>query len=232
MKEMRSRNIRSIVGSLFFICATVFYFFSSAETMVNFNTQSLWALCIILPSILWMCIWGIGFFNSVLFYAGFGMLLYEGRIIDPNYIIELMLTLSLMAIGLIIIGSIGKKPPEEAVFNKKRKYLEQDSFKYSAVFLPSNAANYSKNITGGTAKSYFCTSAYDISEAIIKNNAEIMLACGFGRLILVIPENSKIVLNSSASFGHIINRTKINGSSVNTISIKAKATFGEIIIKN
>lgn len=231
MKELRSANLRSVSGGLFFVSATIFFMLSTMG-ITEFNINSLWVLALILPSIVFMFAFGVGFLNSVLFYTGVGMFLKINNYIDDSNVIQVIITLALMATGLIIVGSVGKVPPEVSVLSIKKKHVEDAEFKKKSTIVSSNTANFSKAITKGDVKSVLCTSAYDISDGVVKNDAEINISTKFGRLVFIVPDDCRVILNSSAVFGRVLNRTRINADSHKTLKINAKTTFGRILIRN
>ena len=228
---MKSTYFRSLIGSAFFIGAIVFLGVSMNWWSFSSDFAGAWTFFITIPAILWILIFGTNIINSLFFFTGFGLLIYELGWIDNNQVITFIITLALMSVGLTILGSIGRKTVEQELFKKKTKQNDTSNINLKSNLINASFSNVSEDVKGGSIVSNFCNTAYDLTDSKILQDIELSLFANYGKIVLVVPPECKIIINSNASFGQVINKISNNSQKDGkTILIKAKIKLGEITI--
>lgn len=228
---MNRTYFRSVFGAVLFIAAIVFCGISMGLWQFSFELSSAWTFIIIIPMIIWLFISGANILNSAGFFTGFGLLLYNNGFIYNDRIVEFIVSLVCMTIGLTVFGRIGKETFDADLLKRPKRTISQEQIFLKSTLISSNNVNTAENIIGGTIQANLCDIAYDMRTMKLKHPVDLTVGACCGNIVLIIPKGCNLVLNSNCSFGKVINKTKESpdGDSF-TVTLKAKVTFGKILI--
>ncbi len=226
---MKSNKIKSLISVMFFLGAIMVLGCTAGWWDLSFSIDGIWAFVLIIPAAFWVFLFGANILNSLIFFAGLGFLIYERGIVPSENIVELCVSMALMAISLTILGSNLDKVKQI----KEKKAVANDQDTIDASYFGSNKriTNVSENVKGGKLSSKCSHIIYDLSNAKIENGAQIDIESSCGNTEIILPAGFKYIINSSSSFGKVINdleQTPIG----KTITLVVKNSFGTVTFCN
>lgn len=226
---MKTTTIRTFLGTLLFIGGIIFLGISADWWKISSVYSGAWTFFITIPAIIWIFIFGVNIFNSMMFFTGFGFLLNSTGLVGNQYVVQLIISMAILSVALYIFAGTVKKPVETEAFSLKPKQNDTDKINLSVTLFGGRYTNVSEKIEDGKIKANFCTIAYDISKVNIEKDITLNLSVICGNIVLVIPQDVKVLINSNSFIGKTINKTKQVTTS-RTININSSVVNGKIII--
>lgn len=229
---MKTSSIKSMVSALLFVVAGILLGYSAGWWDFIPQPAALWSLLLIIPALAWMFILGINIVNSIAFFAGIGLLMYLEGFIEPQRIVFLIIALSVMSLALSVIGGSLNSSSFNKLKTSAAAGFDQKNIQAKAVIKDKHYVNNIKeSVLGGTLKTTCSTLIYNFSGCTLETDIDIEATVNGGRMIIVVPSQSKVVINSRANFGSVSDNTKKN-SNAYLINVNAAVRFGELIIAN
>lgn len=229
---MKKNFLRSLFGIICFSAAIICIGLAAGFFELEFNPIVLFSLILIVPMAIWVAVSGVNAINSIGTALGFGLALLLGGWFSAEHILLDIITVFLIFAGVLLWGGAGREPFDIELLKKQQRKLTQETVLLKAVFVNSNNKNTAQNITGGIVQANMCDIAYDLSSVSQSHSVEIEANAVLGNLLLIIPKDCRMQLHATNSFGKVINRFENQEEASDfTLTIKAKATFGKIIIQ-
>lgn len=228
---LKSKYLRGFIGAIFLETAVIFLGVTQSWWDLTFAFWGIMGLITIIPAVLWILFFGTNIFNSLLFFSGFGYILYEQGFIDKTHINEYIIALTLFSIGLTVVGSMGTRPEDIDVFLKKPKEINQIEVKASAFLIQKHISSNYDGITKCNFSSGCTKLGVTLSNAGFEKDAVISLKATFGKIKIILPENVNVIINSNSTLGKVINNLKkADTETAINIKINAQIKFAKIIL--
>ncbi len=186
--------------------------------------DSAWTLIIAVPFLLWMLVLGINIVNTLGFYAGLGLLIYNKGFIDDSDISFYIAVLGLMAAGTFLAGHSYKYIKPTIL---KPVVLSRTSPKISVFGGMKHIQNRFDGVIGGNFKVFSGSLLYDMKKAKIDHKTEMTVKVRFGKLYLVFPENIMVQSDVNGNFTNALAAPKEYEGIIN---IKGTVKFGKLFI--
>lgn len=228
---MKKNTVVSFIVMVLIVGAAVYLGISAGWWQVNSALDGLWTFLLIVPAIIWMLIFNINFFNSALFFAGFGLLLTETGLVSKTEWVPLLIAMGVMTIALTIKGAVDSKPAEIMAFDEKAKQNDTDTIKIADAFAGGRYTNISENVKEGNISATACKLVYDFSKAELQQDITLKLKASLATIVLIVPKNVKLVVNTNCTCGKLVNRVEEKSVS-RTITIQADIKFGKIFVRD
>lgn len=228
---MKKKSFVSFLTFALIVGAAVYLGISAGWWKVNSSLDGLWTFLLIVPAVVWMLVFNINFFNSALFFGGFGLLLTETGLVSKSQWIPLIISMGVMTVALTIKGAVDKKPAEITAFDEKPKQNDTDTIKISDAFAGGRYTNISENIKEGSISATACKMVYDFSKAELLQDITLKLSANLATIVLIVPKNVKLVVNTNCTCGKLINRVEDKSVS-RTITIQADIKFSKIFVRD
>jgi predicted membrane protein len=224
------KNLRRAIWGLIFVAAAVVIALNSFD-IIDFNIffEGWWTLFIIVPSFAGLItdrdksgsIFGLC--------LGIFLLLCARDILDFDMIWKLILPAIIAYIGLKMIFSSFRKNKAEKIINKI-KVEGRDLQNGTAVFCGTELDFDNAVFDGADLTAVFGGVDCDIRHAIIDRDCVIKVCSVFGGIDIKVPDNVKVVTNTTSVFGGIdVHKSNPNG--IHTLYIEGVCMFGGVDVK-
>ena len=222
------KNYRRLIwGIILLIAAVVIVLNSFGIIAFDIFFEGWWTLFIIVPSL--AGIFEKGKIKDSVFGLVIGIifLLCAQEIIDWDMVWKLLVPLFIAYIGLKMIFSFFRKG------KKKKINIEingRDVEQGVAVFCGTEMDFSNTEFDGAELVAVFGGIDCDLRRAIIKGDCKLNVACVFGGIDILIPDNVKVVTNTACIFGGV-DVLRGNPNAEHTLYIEGAGIFGGVDIK-
>lgn len=107
----------------------------------------------------------------------------------------------------------------------------EDTFTASTIFGGLKRKIVSKAFKSGRFTTLFGGTEIDLRDAIVADNAEIVIDSLFGGVEIIVPEGMNVVSDGAALFGAWENNTDVYEKPVSTLKVTGSVLFGGVEIK-
>ncbi|MBR2381490.1 MAG: hypothetical protein IKA84_03230 [Clostridia bacterium] len=225
------KNLKRTIWGIVLVIAAVILALNSFG-LINFDLffDGWWTLFIIIPSFVGL-IQDRNKSGSVFgLCIGILLLLSAQEIISWDMIWKIAFPLVIAIVGLKMIFSSFKKDKTDRIIKeikKEGKNLQQGT----AVFCGTEMDFDNVVFEGADLTAVFGGIDCDLRNAIIDRDCVIKVCCAFGGIDILVPDNVKIVTNTTSVFGGVEVIKNNNSSATHTIYIEGLCTFGGVDIK-
>lgn len=225
------KNLKRTIWGVVLVIAAVILALNSFG-LINFDLffDGWWTLFIIIPSFVGL-IQDRNKSGSVFgLCIGILLLLSAQEIISWDMIWKIAFPLVIAIVGLKMIFSSFKKDKTDRIIKeikKEGKNLQQGT----AVFCGTEMDFDNVVFEGADLTAVFGGIDCDLRNAIIDRDCVIKVCCAFGGIDILVPDNVKIVTNTTSVFGGVEVMKNNNSSATHTIYIEGLCTFGGVDIK-
>lgn len=215
------KQLNKILWGLVFVTVGVLLALNAFE-IISFNLffKGWWTLFMIVPGV-------IGFVTEKqkrgwLFVLAVGviLLLCSREILQYSLLWKLVLPTFIVILGL------------EMLFGGLRAKKERGAATVTALFSGCDEKYNGQPFNGKTFNAIFGGAVCDLRGAIIGNDCTVFANALFGGISIVVPNGVRAVIQSTALFGGVEDKTKKDEITVGpTLYIKAKCLFGGVTVK-
>lgn len=221
-----------IIGVLLIVIGLILSLNALGITNINIFFKGWWTLFIIIPSIIGLFKDSDKIGNLIGLAVGISLLFVFNDIFTYSQIWKIGLPIVLIVIGLYFIIN-------ETTNFSKNKRIEKEGVKLSSDYnqyasFSSNKIKVEEKFEGANLSATFGEIKLDLTNAKINKDIYIKASTVFGSIEIIIPDNIKVDLMSSAIFGDVKDKKKIKeGTEMleNKIHIDGNAVFGEVEIR-
>ncbi len=221
---MKTDFFNKLAGTVIVFAAVILIGFKAEWWKFGFNPDSVWTLIIAVPFLIWMLVLGINIVNTLGFYAGLGLLIYNNGFVDERNIKFFIILLAMMSVGTFLTGHSYKYISPTTL---KPSVLSRTSPKISVFAGMKHIQNRFDGVIGGTFKVFSGSLLYDFTKAKIDHKTEMTVKIRFGKLYIVFPEN--IMVQSDVN-GNFTNGLAAPKDYEGIINIKGTVKFGKLFI--
>ncbi len=221
---MRINFFSKLAGFILIIAAIVFIGFKLNWWEFGFNYDSSWTLIIAVPFLIWMLVLGVNFINSLGFYTGLGLLIYNNGYINDENICAFVVVMLLFSIGTTAIGSSYKFIKPTVLEPVTLSRTSPDIRVFAGM---KHIRNNFKGIIGGRFRVFSGSLLYDFRKASIDDKSKINVKVRFGKLYLVFPDDIMVESNVKGNFTNGLAAPK---NYHQTIQIGGTVKFGKLFI--
>ena len=225
------KNLKRTIWGLVFIAAAIIIALNSFN-VIDFDLffDGWWTLFIIIPSFVGLiqdrnkggAVFGLC--------VGILLLLSAQEIISWDMVGKIAFPLIIAIIGFKMIFSSFRKNKTDRIINEiKRngKNLQQGT----AVFCGTELNFDGVVFDGADLTAVFGGVDCDLRGAIIDSDCVIKVCCAFGGVDILVPDNVKIVTNTTSVFGGVDVIKNNRSDAAHTIYIEGLCTFGGVDVK-
>lgn len=216
-------------GVVLIVIGIIFGLNSLGVTNINLFFNGWWCFFIIIPSFIDLFKDNDKTGSIIGLIIGISLLLASNDIINFKLIWKLIIPVILVIVGLSFIFKdvLSKKVKKEI----KKLNINKDKETY-ALF-GGQTLNYSdEEFSGNNINSIFAGIKCDLRNSIINDDVVINAMCIFGGITIFVPNDVKVVINSTPIFGGVGDeRRKKNKDAKKILYINATCIFGGIEIK-
>ena len=196
----------------------------------------------------------LGLLIDGIFRRGFGTILFSLAFLAILYdeLLGIEAITPWPVLGAALLGTIGlgiifpKKGAREAFLGKGhiyKKTVKSDSYKFQESMDGEHVAfdcsfgqavKYvtSKSLSRGEMECAFGSLEVYLDGASLKEGkADIYVECSFGSIVLYVPEDWKVVVNTSAVFGGVEEKGSCNPMGTDILQIQGEVAFGALEIR-
>lgn len=223
------RSLKKIIWGTILVIAAVLIALNSFE-IIDFDVffDGWWTLFIIVPCFVGLFERGDKSGNLFGLLLGVCLLLSAQDVVGFDIFWKLLIPVTIAGIGLKMIFSSTKKKSD-----KKRNQIRMDGKavrKCVAVFCATDANLTGANVEGANLVTCFGGIDCDLRNAVIDKDIVIKTCCIFGGIDILVPDNVKIVNNTSCVFAGV-DVIKNNNIAEHTVYIEGFCMFGGIDVK-
>lgn len=222
------KHIEKIIWGIVLVIAAILIALNSFN-LIEFDIffDGWWTLFIIIP-----CFAGIFRKKDITgnifgLFLGICLLLSAQGVISFDVFWKLLVPVIIACIGLkMIFSSFRKRNKNVSHIRMEGKGVKQSV----AVFCGTNLNFTNTVFDGAKLTAWFGGIDCDLTGAIIDKDAVIKVSCGFGGINILVPDNVRVVNNTTCLFGGT-EVAKSDNSAEYTLFIEGSCMFGEIDIK-
>lgn len=217
--------------------ALIFCKYALGWTDFNIFFKGWWTLFIIVPSIASMFHGGPRSWNICLTAFGVWLFMMRQDFIGKDLFTAIFGSLVVLVLGLwLIFGAFFRKNrmPEIEPFSYAEGTVGGESQEYvnsSAAFSSSKTKSTSNDFQGGKIEVAFGSRVVDLQDAALQRDAQLNVSAVFGSIKIIAPRKVHIRVFETPVFGSVKNTVPVVAEeNVPTLTIKASAVFGSIVI--
>lgn len=226
------KKLNSILWGIILIAIGI-VFALNAFDIVNINLffDGWWTLFIIVPCV-------VGLFsgkditgNLIGILVGVFLMLCCQNVLSFDMLWKLAIPAVIIIIGIkIIVNSFFDTKSAEVRKRMKESGIEpQNGF---AAFSETKMNYDGQEFNGAELNAIFGSVKCDLQNAVIKQDCVITATSIFGGIVINVPENVNVKINSNSIFGGVSNKKHVNSKeSAVTVYINATSMFGGVDIK-
>lgn len=224
------KNVKRIIWGFILVVAAVIIALNSFD-LIDFDIffDGWWTLFIIVPCFVGLFDKGDKLGSLLGLALGVCLLLSAQDIIDFSIFWKLLIPILIAYAGLKMIFSSFKKNKTERII-KKIKMNGKDLHNGVAVFCGTDMNFDNVVFDGADLCAVFGGVECDLRNAIIDKDVVIKACCVFGGIDIFVPDNVKIVTNTTCIFGGV-DVNKENRLAEHTLYVEGICMFGGIDIK-
>lgn len=216
-------------GIVLIVLGVVFGLNSLDITDIDFFFDGWWTLIIIIPCFIDLFTDNDKTGSIIGLVIGFVLLLCCQDFLSFELVWKLLLPVILVIIGLSMIFKDFLKREVSDEIEKLNK-TNKNTKEYCAVFSGQDINFEKEEFKGANVSAIFGGIKLDLRNAIIKNNQVININAIFGGVDILVPDNIKVITQSTSIFGGVDNK-KFNNDGKMILYINATAVFGGVDIK-
>lgn len=188
-----------------------------------------WTLFIIIPCLVGLATEKDKTGNAIGLCIGVLLLLGAQDILDFSLLWKLIVPaiIIIIAVKLILKGIRSEKSEEKAEEDGEKADIPSEF----AAFSGSKKDFSGKTFDGAELNAIFGGIECDLRDAIIENDCEINISAIFGGIDILLPENVKVIVESTSIFGGVSDKRSSKADSNVTVHIKGLCLFGGADIK-